>query len=171
VALQELFLKYGVPEERVHTNNRVLSYENMDGGGVLVELEDGSHVYGDVLIGADGIWSRVRHQMYDLPMNEVGPEYAEKHARYSGYSCFTGTCQYIPDDIKEVAYKVFLGQQKYFGCTDTGHGWQHWWAFLPDPPGAGRSDAEPMLDRLRRDFAGWSPEVHKIRSCEETRPL
>ena len=31
---------------------------------------------------------------------------------------------------------------------------QHWWEFLPDPPRVGRSDAEPMLDRLRRDFAG-----------------
>jgi 2-polyprenyl-6-methoxyphenol hydroxylase-like FAD-dependent oxidoreductase len=102
------------------------------------------------LIGADGIWSRVRHQIYDLPMNEVGPEYAEKHARYSGYSCFTGTCQHIPEDIEGNF------QQQFFGCADTGHGYQHCWAFLLDPPGAGHSDTEPILDRLRRDFEGWS---------------
>ena len=40
--------------------------------------------------------------------------------------------------------------------------WQHWWAFLPDPPGAGSNDTEPILDRLKREFAGWSPEIHDL---------
>lgn len=160
VALQETFLKYGVPEERVHTANKVMSYENLTNGGVSVSLEDGSTVYSDILIGADGIWSRVRHQMYSLPKVEVGPAYATKHARYSGYTCFTGTCKHTPSDINEVAYKVFLGQKQYLGCTDTGNGWQHWWAFLPDPPG--KKDEGPMLDRLRKEFDGWSPEIHDL---------
>ena len=61
VVLQDIFLKYGVPEERVHTSSKVVSYNNIEGGGVEVVLEDGKKVYGDVLVGADGIWSRVRH--------------------------------------------------------------------------------------------------------------
>jgi len=169
VALQEIFLKYGVPSERVHTSNRVLSYKNLDEGGVSVTLEDGSTVYGDILIGCDGIWSRVRHQMHGLPEGEEGPAYATKHARYSGYTCFTGTCKHTPIDIDEVAYKVFLGQEQYFGCTDTGHGWQHWWAFLSsDPPGTRSSEERidssgaQMLDRLREEFKDWSPEIHDL---------
>lgn len=166
VVLQEIFLKYGVPEERIHTASRVVSYRNLDRGGVEVRLEDGSSVHGDVLVGADGIWSRVRHQMCGLPPEEAGPKYATKHAKYSGYSCFTGTCYHTPDDIDEVAYKVFLGQEKYLGCTDTGYGWQHWWAFLPDPPGRSSETTtkseEPMLDRLKREFEGWSPEIHDL---------
>lgn len=163
VVLQEIFLKYGVPEERVHTANRVLGFENLD-HGVAVQLQDGNTVYGDILVGADGIWSRVRHQLYDLPPDEVGPSFATKHARYSGYSCFTGTCKHTPTDIDEVAYKVFLGQQQYLGCTDCGHGWQHWWAFLPDPPGAGGRESYEgtMLDRLRHEFKDWSPEIHDL---------
>ena len=157
----EIFLKYGCPQERVHTASRVLSYENLE-HGVAVQLEDGKTIFGDILVGADGIWSRVRHAMYGLPLEEAGPRDATKHARYSGYTCFTGTCKHTPVDIKEVAYKVFLGQQQYLGCTDTGHGWQHWWAFLPDPPGSGRTDTEPMLDRLKREFKGWSPEIHDL---------
>jgi len=178
VALQDIFLKYGVPEERIHTANCVVSYENLQqcdakgdgdrdsgdvcGCGVAVKLESGKTVYGDILVGADGIWSAVRHQMFDLPMDEVGQLHASKHARYSGYTCFTGTCKHTPADIKEVAYKVFLGQEQYFGCTDTGHGWQHWWAFLPDPPGSASADQEPMLGRLRREFSEWSPEIHDL---------
>lgn len=162
VVLQDIFLKYGVPEERVHTASRVVSYENLDNGGVEVTLEDGDKVYGDALVGADGIWSRVKHHMQQLDPNESGPSFATKHARYSGYTCFTGTCRHTPDDIDSVAYKVFLGQEQYLGATDCGYGWQHWWAFLPDPPGAGASDNEPMLDRLKREFGGWSPEIHDL---------
>ena len=110
VVLQDIFLKYGVPKERVHTSSKVISYKNLDQGGVEVHLGNGEKVYGDVLVGADGIWSRVKHHMNNLDPSEAGPKFATKHARYSGYTCITGTCKHTPTDIKEVAYKVFLGQ-------------------------------------------------------------
>lgn len=115
VVLQEIFLKYGIAEERVRTSSRVVAYKNLkdeEGNGVEVTLEDGRRVYGDVLIGADGIWSRVKHQLEGLDPAEAGPEFATTHARYSGYTCFTGTCKHTPDDIDSVAYKVFLGQEQ-----------------------------------------------------------
>ena len=159
----------GVPPERIHTDARVVSYNNTaKGHGVAVTLENGNTVYGDILVGADGIWSRVRHQMCGLPNDEVGIRYATKHASYSGYTCFTGTCQHTPEDIETVAYKVFLGQEQYLGCTDAGHGWQHWWAFLPDAPTLSSiatntdSDGKRKLERLKREFAGWSPEIHDL---------
>eukprot|EP00977_Amphora_coffeiformis_P027919 scaffold34663_cov205-Amphora_coffeaeformis.AAC.6 len=162
VALQEIFLKYGVPRERIHIGQRVVGYQNLKApqAGVCVQLDNGSTVYGDILIGADGIWSAVRHQMLGLPPSERGPRFATKHARYSGYTCYTGTCQHTPIDIDQVAYKVFLGQKQYFGCTDTGNGWQHWWAFLDDPPG--QSDTWPALERLRDEFRDWSSEIHDL---------
>jgi zeaxanthin epoxidase len=169
VALQDIFLKYGVPRERVHAGSRVVGYRNLDATGVAVSLEDGRTVYGDILVGADGIWSRVRHQMKKLPPDEARPPRATKHAAYSGYTCYTGTCQHTPHDIQEVAYKVFLGQKQYLGCTDAGNGWQHWWAFLPDPPGGSiDSVKQGPLERLQREFQGWSPEIHDL--FKATRP-
>ena len=39
--------------------------------------EDGTIVYGEILIAADGIWFRICHQMNgSLPVNEFGPKYA-----------------------------------------------------------------------------------------------
>lgn len=116
VVLQDIFLKYGVPPERVHTSSTVISYNNIDGGGVQVVLGNGTSVYCDALIGSDGIWSRVRHHMQGLDPSDAGPAYAMKHARYSGYTCFTGTCKHTPDDVEHVAYKVFLGQVGLVPC-------------------------------------------------------
>lgn len=48
-------------------------------GRVSITLEDGSVETGDLLIGADGIWSKVRRQM----MGTSDP-------CYSGYTCYTG---------------------------------------------------------------------------------
>lgn len=36
------------------------------GKGVRATLEDGTEAYADVLVGADGIWSSVRKQMFGL---------------------------------------------------------------------------------------------------------
>lgn len=48
-------------------------------GGVSITLEDGSVETGDLLIGADGIWSKVRRQMK-----------GNSSPCYSGYTCYTG---------------------------------------------------------------------------------
>lgn len=49
------------------------------GAQVLVHLEDGRVCAGDVLVGADGIWSKIRKQL----IGETKPN-------YSGYTCYTG---------------------------------------------------------------------------------
>ena len=70
---------------------------------------------------------------------------------------------YCPDYTASIPSRIFA--PKDLGATDCGHGWQHWWAFLPDPPEAAASGdigAEPMLDRLKREFAHWSPEIHDL---------
>ena len=46
--------------------------------------------------------------------------------RLSGYTCFAAIAQCVPDDIKEVGYKVFLGERKFFVCVDVGGGRLQW---------------------------------------------
>ncbi|GFH20104.1 zeaxanthin epoxydase [Haematococcus lacustris] len=116
---------------------------------VAAILEDGRRFEGDLLVGTDGIWSKIRQQMIgDAP------------AHYSEYTCYTGISEYVPADIDVVGYRVFLGNRQYFGISeyvpadidvvgyrvflgnrqyfvssDVGEGRMQWYAFHQEPAG------------------------------------
>ncbi|KAM0253640.1 hypothetical protein ACHAQJ_007152 [Trichoderma viride] len=52
-----------VPKERIHLNKKISRAESND-DGVVLHFEDGTSAYGDILIGADGIRSRVRASFF-----------------------------------------------------------------------------------------------------------
>ena len=58
------------PLIELRTNSEVVSYAHTD-GGVEASLADGSRVQGRALIGADGLWSKVRQQMVGDGMPRV----------------------------------------------------------------------------------------------------
>ncbi|EOD27733.1 hypothetical protein EMIHUDRAFT_463185, partial [Emiliania huxleyi CCMP1516] len=74
------------------------------GDRVLVELSSGETHEADLLIGSDGIKSRVR-DVFDP---------GRRAPVWSGYTCVAGMAYCRPDDIEEVGYKVWVGSQKYF---------------------------------------------------------
>lgn len=91
---------------------------------VTIQLEDGREFTGDLLIGADGIWSKTRKQLFGAsPPN------------YSEYTCYTGIADFTPADIDTVGYRVFLGNGKYFVSSDVGAGKMQWYGFHKEPQG------------------------------------
>jgi len=166
--LQEIMLG-GLSEGVVQNGAGVSSYEHREGGGVTAKLDDGKEVYGDILIGADGIWSSVRATMHG---NE--PKGATSGATYSGYTVYAGELNYKSFDNGEVGYKVYIGPNQYFVVTDIGHGRYQWYAFLAKPEGSAESEAplKPAIEvdgcapgnpaYLREVFEGWSKDIHHI---------
>jgi zeaxanthin epoxidase len=124
-----------------------------------VELESGECVEGDVLIGADGIWSAVRATMRDEPAKGEG-----SGAAYSGYTLFAGELAYDSFDNGEVGYKVYIGPNQYFVITDIGNGRYQWYAFLARPPGSADTIQKPegSSKYLQDIFTGWSNDIHHI---------
>ena len=107
----------------------------------------------DLLIGSDGIKSKVREALVPNPTAPV----------WSGYTCFAAIAKCVPDDIAHVGYKVFLGSRKYFVSVDVGGGRIQWYAFLNLPPNSlSLPSGEEQIAFLRDEFAGWSPEVHQL---------
>jgi zeaxanthin epoxidase len=157
--LQQIYLD-ALPKGMVQNGDGVVAYEtNPNGYGVKVLLESGNTVEGDVLIGADGIWSSVRATMRDEPARGD-----ESGATYSGYTVFAGELKYDSFDNGQVGYKVYIGPNQYFVITDIGKGRYQWYAFLARPVGSAESEAKPdgKVAFLANIFNGWSKDIHHI---------
>ncbi|EOD27566.1 zeaxanthin epoxidase [Emiliania huxleyi CCMP1516] len=96
--LQEILMR------RTHDNLRlgagVESYGKRSDGGVVATLQTGEQVHGDVLIGADGIWSNVRAAMTETPARGEG-----SGVTYSGYTA----SEEKPDGSSPYLQKLFEG--------------------------------------------------------------
>jgi len=140
--------------DSVETGTEVVSYEqSADGSGVVGVLSDGTCHEADLLVGADGIWSKVRGVMDPNPKAPV----------WSGYTCFAAIANCVPDDIADVGYKVYLGSRKYFVSVDVGGGRVQWYAFLNVPPKSLSLSPSDQLRWLKEtQFSDWSDEVHQL---------
>ena len=63
--LQEIMMKR--TSEHIRTASGVDSYRTNADGSITALIDGGGEVHGDVLIGADGIWSNVRASMTESP--------------------------------------------------------------------------------------------------------
>jgi len=107
-------------------------------------------VNGDLLVGSDGIKSRVR-DVFDP---------SRRDPVWSGYTCVAGMAYCVPDDISDVGYKVWVGSRKYFVSVDVGGGRIQWYAFMNIPPGSFAVPKDGVLGWLKQDeFADWSDAV------------
>jgi len=156
--LQDIYLN-NIAEGTVRNGNGVVSYTTDSATGrVTAELESGETVTGDVLIGADGIWSAVRSTMHGTPAKGD-----DSGASYSGYTVFAGELNYDSPDNGQVGYKVYIGPQQYFVITDIGNGRYQWYAFLARQPGSVNDPKPEGSSKYLQDlFEGWSPDIHAI---------
>ena len=181
--IQQIFLKHGIPEGTVRIGSRVESYEDLGNGrGVCATLSDGTKVYADVLVGADGVWSQIRKCLHDLGDGAGGfaasgaaggaiddaearklakdtiKIAAEASRRYSGFTCYAALAPHRASNIEDVSYQILLGEKKYFVSTDGGGERQQWFALIREPAGGvdlepTAEDPNPKLTRLRKEFA------------------
>ncbi|XP_020217661.1 zeaxanthin epoxidase, chloroplastic [Cajanus cajan] len=145
MALQEILAR-AVGEDIIMNGSNVVNFVD-HGNKVTVELENGQKYEGDLLVGADGIWSKVRNKLF-----------GQTEATYSGYTCYTGIADFVPADIESVGYRVFLGHKQYFVSSDVGAGKMQWYAFHKEPAG-GADIPNRKKERLLKIFEGWCDNV------------
>jgi FAD-dependent urate hydroxylase len=146
----------------VHLDSRCVGYTT-DATGVSVELEDGRRARGRVLVGADGLRSRVRHQ---LLRGETG-------LTYTGVSTYRG----IADDSGGVPHGTAYLFQRLSGVS--GGGWhvaddRFGWTVGCRMPAGGRDEPGTMKARVLdlldgfdgppREFVTRTPEERIIRT-------
>ncbi|VVB18247.1 unnamed protein product [Arabis nemorensis] len=153
MTLQQILAR-AVGEEVIRNESNVVDFED-SGDKVTVVLENGQRYEGDLLVGADGIWSKVRNNLF-----------GRSEATYSGYTCYTGIADFVPADIESVGYRVFLGHKQYFVSSDVGGGKMQWYAFHEEPAG-GVDAPNGMKKRLFDIFEGWCDNVLDLLDATE----
>ncbi|MCA1618066.1 MAG: FAD-dependent monooxygenase [Acidobacteria bacterium] len=120
------------------------------GGEVVARFGGGTEVACDVLVGADGLHSRVRAQV----LGAGGPV-------YRGYSVWRGVARLREATLPPSTALEVYGEGRRFGVGPLGLGRTGWWATANEPEGTPESPAEhaPKLSRL---FGGWCSPVTEL---------
>lgn len=126
--------------------------------GVCVKLESGETLIGDVLVGADGIWSTVRSQLF----GELSPSVQDRFslASYTGFKLYSGLPLFQTSDYFDTGYSAFIGPDHYFVVCPDRFGRVQWYAFIQTLPHTANS-VTPKLDLLQI-FKDWSPQVTEL---------
>lgn len=114
---------------------------------VVVTLDDGQLLRADLLVGCDGLHSKVRAQML-----------GESPTRYSGYTSWRGVCstQGLP---LSGALSQYWGPGARFGFVSIGFGELYWFATANASPG-GRDGPQP--DELLARYGTWHDPIPAV---------
>lgn len=133
----------GFPTDRIRYQCRAAAVSS-DDHGVRVEFEDGTAAEGDVLVGADGLHSKVR----DI----VGARTAEP----TGWCSWQGLATLSNITDKRVALLV-IGERGNLGLWPAGGSEVQWWFDLPWSYGFVRP--QRPIEVIREHFTGWCEAV------------
>jgi salicylate hydroxylase len=138
----------------VHLRSLVTGYaERAD--EVRVQLSNGTTFGGDLLIGADGVKSAVRKQL-------AGPD----HAVYTGDAAWRLTLptDELPDGFMDQVMAVWMGPGRHVVCYYLRGGSLLNFVGLVETDEVSEESwtAKFPWENLKRDFAGWHPDIQTI---------
>jgi 2-polyprenyl-6-methoxyphenol hydroxylase-like FAD-dependent oxidoreductase len=147
--------------------HKVSALTSLGGGRHELTFADGGSALADLLVGADGTWSKVRPLLSSAEPEYCGISYLELH--------LSDVAERHPDSA------AFVGPGVLFALSDNkaiiGHGGKHihLGASLRVPRdwtvsgGVDWSDTAAARDALLAEFADWSTEfTDLIRDCDDT---
>jgi FAD-dependent urate hydroxylase len=136
----------GFPADRIRCNSRAVGVVRTC-DGVRIDFEDGSSAEGDLLIGADGLHSKIR---------EIA---GAKPAKPTGWCSWQGLIT-LPRTVDDDIAVQIIGKHGNLGLWPAGGSDLQWWFDLPWSPDFVRPDHP--IDLIRSKFHGWSDLVDEV---------
>lgn len=152
-ALQQILYE-ALPPGIVRTGITFAKFEDT-GDSVRVDFQDGSTTTGDILVGADGLYSQVRASL-------SGKQRLEEPL-YSGMCCWRG---FFNDSSirldKKYSWMEFWGRGNRFGYFDVGGGQFSFYAFNNSEQGGNDGSVGGSLNALKLIFSDYAEPVPSI---------
>lgn len=158
-----------LPEGTVRWGHKVTGVRALRGGRHEVTFADGSTVGTDLLVGADGAWSRVRPLLSDATPTYSGHSFVETYlhdgdARHPAAAAVVGGGSLMA-----------LAPGKGISAHREAGGTLHTYVALARPldwfVDIDFDDREVALARVLAEFDGWAPELTALISDSDTAPV
>ncbi|MCV7226571.1 FAD-dependent oxidoreductase [Mycolicibacterium komossense] len=157
-----------LPAGAVQWGRKVISAQSLGGGAYQLTFGDGSTAVTELLVGADGAWSKVRPLLSDATPEYVGMSYVEAYL-------------YDVDERHTVAARVVGGGSMLASAPGKGilahrepENVLHAYVFLNHPAewfaDVDFTDAAAAKTRVAAEFDGWAPELTTLITDTDTPP-
>ena len=148
-ALQQLLFDK-IPKERIHLGKGFQSYEECPNGNIKVKFEDDTIIETNYLLGADGIHSKVRKQLFP-----------ESKIRYSGQTCWRGVANFEMTSEFQHRGMELWGNQIRFGISKIAENKVYWFAVALDRPDQ-KDNRDQLQQKLIEMFKEFDPMVTQL---------
>jgi 2-polyprenyl-6-methoxyphenol hydroxylase-like FAD-dependent oxidoreductase len=158
-----------LPEGTVIWDHKITSVTSLGGGKHLVTFANGSSITTDLLIGADGAWSKVRSLVCTEKPTYTGTTFIETYLHAADTTYHTSAKAVGGGSLFSTAPgKGILAHREHGGVLHTYVALSkplEWFAAIDF------NNSEAALARIAAEFEGWAPELKALITCGETKPV
>lgn len=147
--LQEI-LRSKLPPDNLHLNHRLIALEQ-NHQSVTLCFENNQATTVDLLIGADGIRSTVRKQLFEV-----------ENPTYSGWMTWRGVLKYQHRLLPPNQATVFANKGKIFLLLDNGDGDISWSLEMLSETSHRSKNAKEVKEQVVQKLAKWHPVVQEV---------
>ena len=158
-----------LPSDTIRWGHKVTAVSPLGGGRHEVTFHDSATVTTDLLVGADGAWSKVRPLLSDVKPIYVGAAYVETYLfdsdnrhKASAKAVGGGSLFALAPGKGILAHREPRGVLHTYAALNQSENWMN---------GIDFSDPATGVARVLGEFAGWAPELTALITDGETTPV
>ena len=156
--LQTVLLK-AVGESTIQLGARCIGFRQ-DDKGVWAQFADGREVQGDLLVGADGVHSVIRQQLF-----------SKARLRLVGQSSWRGLAELDHEQIAEGGAGETWGIGQRIGLIPMSQGKVYWFLTKNAPPGGIQGTAVETKQQMQELVKGWHAPIPSMIQATEAQTI